>query len=127
MGTILKVGGEIGATALEIILGRLGRGLGEVIRGASSLLSDLMETNLGHFDGLSYDESGTHDPYIIMCKTRDEAQMIADTINNYCSPHIENWWVDTQDELVKGGARVREELVIKIKEDIQQISNELSK
>lgn len=118
--------GEIGATLSEVVLGKLGRGLGSVIKGASSLVSNLIQTNPEHFNTPSYEESKTHEPYKIRCKTMDEAQNLAIAINEYCAPHIDNWWIDTQDELVRGGTRVREKLVQTIQEDIQQISNELS-
>ena len=126
LGEIVEGIGEIGATLSEVVLGRLGRGLGAVIKGATSLVSNLIQTNPEHFNTHAYEESKTHEPYKIRCKTMDEAQNIAIAINEYCAPHIENWWIDTQDELVRGGIRVREKLVQTIQKDIQQISNELS-
>ncbi len=66
------------------------------------------------------------DPYIIRCKTKAEAEKIVKIINNFCAPHIQNWWIDTQDELVRDGTKIREELARRIQEDIQQISDELS-
>lgn len=105
--------GEIISTLLEVILGRLGKGLGTVITGLLSLLSELMQTRSKYFDGSDDNESKTHAPYIVRCKTKDEAENIAKAINNYCAPYIESWWIDTQDELVKGRTRVREELVKK--------------
>ncbi|MEH2287377.1 hypothetical protein [Nostoc sp.] len=59
-------------------------------------------------------------------KTRVEAQKIGTTINDFCAPHIQSLWLDTQDKLVRDGTKIREALVKKIQEDIQQISNELS-
>jgi GTPase Era involved in 16S rRNA processing len=62
----------------------------------------------------------------IRIKTEEEAKQIGRTINEFCAPHIQNWWLDTQDQLVREGSQIREELVQKIQEDVQQISNELS-
>jgi hypothetical protein len=66
------------------------------------------------------------DPYKIRVETKDDAQQIGRTINDFCAPHIQNWWIETQDQLVREGTRIREELVKKIQKDIQQISTELS-
>lgn len=74
-----------------------------------------------------YDNSfNISDPYIIRAKTKAEAQKISSTINDFCAPHIQSWWVDTQDMLVRHGTIIREELVQMIRNDIQAISNELS-
>jgi hypothetical protein len=62
----------------------------------------------------------------IRVETEEEAKQIGRTINEFCAPHIQNWWLDTQDQLVREGSQIREELVQKIQEDVQQISNELS-
>ncbi|PHM11226.1 dynamin family protein [Nostoc sp. 'Peltigera malacea cyanobiont' DB3992] len=67
------------------------------------------------------------DPYKIRVDTEKEAQDIGRTINEFCSPLIQNWWIDTQDQLVRNGTLIREQLVREIQADIQEISNELSK
>jgi GTPase Era involved in 16S rRNA processing len=71
-------------------------------------------------------QSQINDPYKIRVDTEKKAQDIGRTINDFCAPHIENWWIDTQDQLVREGTLIREQLVKKIQTDIQQISNELS-
>lgn len=73
-----------------------------------------------------YSQSQIYDPYIIRVKQEKEADEIIKTINDFCAPHIKNWWLDTQDKLVRKGTEIREELVQKIQEDIQNISNDLS-
>lgn len=78
------------------------------------------------FDNHDSDEYKSYDSYIIRVKTKEEAQKIGRTINEFCAPHIQSWWIDIQDKLVRDGTRIREELVQKIQDDIQQISNELS-
>lgn len=78
------------------------------------------------FDNHNSDEYKSHVLYTIRVKTKEEAQNIGRTINEFCGPHIQSWWIDTQDKLVRDGTKIRENLVQKIKEDIQQISNELS-
>ncbi|MBN3884682.1 MAG: dynamin family protein [Nostoc sp. JL34] len=67
------------------------------------------------------------DPYKIRVDTEKEAQDIGCTINEFCSPLIQSWWIDTQDQLVRNGTLIREQLVREIQADIQEISNELSK
>ncbi len=71
-------------------------------------------------------QSKNIDPYKLRVETKEEAQQIGRTINEFCAPHIQNWWIDTQDQLVREGSQIREKLVQKIQKDIQQISNELS-
>lgn len=71
-------------------------------------------------------QTKSFDPYKIRVQTKEEAQQIGRTINEFCAPHIQNWWLDTQDQLVREGTLIREQLVKKIQTDIQQISNELS-
>jgi GTPase Era involved in 16S rRNA processing len=77
-------------------------------------------------DSFSSAKSKIYDPYKIRVQTKEEAQKIGHTINEFCAPHIQNWWIDTQDQLVREGNQIREKLVQKIQQDIQQISNELS-
>ncbi|MBD0264275.1 MAG: dynamin family protein, partial [Tolypothrix sp. Co-bin9] len=77
-------------------------------------------------DSFVVTQTKTADPYIIRVRTREEAERIKLTINQFCAPHIQGLWVDTQDILVRDGTRIREELVQRIQADIQAISNELS-
>lgn len=77
-------------------------------------------------DNSSSAQSKIYDPYKIRVETKEEAQQIGRTINEFCAPHIQNWWLDTQDQLVREGSQIREKLVQTIQKDIQQISNELS-
>ncbi|MGJ5631498.1 dynamin family protein [Nostoc sp. CALU 1950] len=66
------------------------------------------------------------DPYKIRVKSKKDAETIKLTINQFCAPHIQNLWLETQDRLVRDGTKFREELVQIIQNDIQMISNELS-
>lgn len=120
--------GEIG----EAVLGLFpvfGHGLGKVFKLSTSLLDKLSESVPETFNSSVSEQSVNiekFNPYIIRCKTQTEAQKIIKTINDFCAPHIENWWIDTQDELVRDGTSIREQLAHKIQEDIQKISDELS-
>ena len=120
--------GEIGEALLGFIP-VFGQGLGKVFKLSTSLLDKLSESVPDTFN-ISFSEQiiniENFDPYIIRCKTQNEAQKIIKTINDFCAPHIHNWWIDTQDELVRDGTHIREELARRIKEDIQEISDELS-
>lgn len=73
------------------------------------------------------DKYSSKAPYKIRCENKKEVQKVVKTINEYCTPIIHNFWVDTQDRLVTDGERIRANLVERIKEDIQAISDELSK
>lgn len=54
------------------------------------------------------------------------SENIGRAVNEFCTPHIQSWWLDTQDQLVREGTEIREKLVQEIQEQIQEISNELS-
>lgn len=125
-----QVVGEIGETLLGFIP-IFGQGLGKVFKLGTSLLDKLSESMPETFNSAVSEQSQSvnienFDPYIIRCNTQTEAQKIIKTINDFCAPHIESWWIDTQDELVRDGTSIREQLAHKIKKDIQQISDELS-
>lgn len=77
-------------------------------------------------DNSSSAQSKSFDPYKIRIETKEESQQIGRAINEFCSPLIQTWWLDTQDKLVREGSQIREILVKRIQDDIQQISNELS-
>lgn len=66
------------------------------------------------------------DPYKIRCKDKNDALRLGKLINEYCTPVIHSFWLDTEDKLVREGTKIREELVEKIKKEIQAISDELS-
>lgn len=120
--------GEIGEALLGFIP-VFGQGLGKAFKLSTSLLDKLSESVPDTFNSSVSEQSVNvekFDPYIIRCKTQTEAQKIIKTINDFCAPHIQNWWIDTQDELVRDGTNIREELARKIQKDIQQISDELS-
>lgn len=123
-----QIVGEIG----EALLGLMpvfGKGLGTAFKFSASLWDKLSETVPETFNGSVYPPDYNpkkFDPYIIRCKTQTEAQKILKTINDVCAPSIESWWIDTQDQLVREGTSIRQQLATKIQEDIQKISDELS-
>ncbi|MEH2338938.1 dynamin family protein [Nostoc sp.] len=73
------------------------------------------------------EEFSSSDPYKIKVTNKNDAEKIGKTINDYCTPIIQSFWLDTQDRLVRDGTKIRESLVKKIKQEIQAISDELSK
>jgi len=120
--------GEIGEALLGLIP-VFGKELGTAFKFSASLWDKLSETVPETFNGSVYQPDYNpekFDPYIIRCQTQTEAQKILKTINDVCAPSIESWWIDTQDQLVREGTSIREELATKIQEDIQKISDELS-
>lgn len=73
-----------------------------------------------------FHKDSSNDPYKIRCENQEDAEKIVKTINEYCTPIIHSFWLDTQDTLVRDGARIREDIVHKIQKEIQAISDELS-
>lgn len=124
----LGIVGEFGEALLGLIP-VFGQGLGKAFKLSTSLWDKLSETVPDTFNGSvseQDDKPEKFDPYIIRCQTQTEAQKILKTINDVCAPSIESWWIDTQDQLVREGTSIREQLAEKIQEDIQKISDELS-
>jgi GTPase Era involved in 16S rRNA processing len=113
---------EIGEAILELF--PVLRGLRKIIRGSvkagESLLNVLTKSVPEYISGDS------SDPYKIRVKSKEDAKKIQETINQFCTPHIQSMWLDTQDKLIADGTSIRYQLVQKIQKDIQNISNELS-
>ena len=78
------------------------------------------------FDSPISAQSKITDLYKIRVDSEKEAQEIGRSINDFCTPHIQNWWIDTQDKLVRDGTLIRTKLVQEIQAEIQKISDELS-
>ncbi|MBD2577356.1 dynamin family protein [Oscillatoria sp. FACHB-1406] len=66
-------------------------------------------------------------PYEIRCNSEEDVNSVKEDINGFCSVLISRWWTNTQDKLSREGMQIREELVAEIYENIQTISNDLSK
>ena len=123
-----QIVGEIGE-ALFGFIPVWGKGLGKAFKFTTSLWDKLSESIPEAFNTSVSEQivdSEEFYPYIIRCKTKAEAEKVVKTINDFCAPHIQNWWIDTQDQLVREGTNIREELARRIQEDIQEISDELS-
>ncbi|MEA5583758.1 hypothetical protein VB620_20780 [Nodularia harveyana UHCC-0300] len=71
-------------------------------------------------------DDSTSDPYKIKVKNKKDAKEIGKIINDYCAPIVHNFWLDTQDRLVREGTKIQEDLVQQIQQEIQAISDELS-
>ncbi|MEH2409090.1 dynamin family protein [Nostoc sp.] len=110
------------------------RGLSKIFRVSvkvgESLLNSLTKSFPEYLNSqdsyVEIEQTKIADPYKIRVKSKKDAETIKLTINQFCAPHIQNLWLETQDRLVRDGTRFREELVQIIKNDIQSISNELS-
>jgi hypothetical protein len=66
-------------------------------------------------------------PYRIRCETEEEVEQIKKDINRFCAILIKDWWTNTQDKLSRDGTLIRQELVSQIRDNVQTISDELSK
>jgi GTPase Era involved in 16S rRNA processing len=99
------------------------------VRVGESLLNSLTKSVPEYFnsyDSAQSDQPKNYDPYKIRAKSKEDAEKIKLTINQFCAPHIQSLWLDTQDRLVRDGTIIRDKLASKIQDDIQVISNELS-
>lgn len=120
---------DVGGGILELF----SKGLGSIFRlgvkGGTSLLQSLSKETPQVFNSSSdyiSEIPKISDPYIIRVRSKIEAQKISKTINESCASLIQKFWVDTQDTLVRDGTNIREKLALKVENDIQEISNELS-
>ncbi|AFZ27492.1 dynamin family protein [Cylindrospermum stagnale PCC 7417] len=73
-----------------------------------------------------FEDDSNSDRYKIKANNKEDAEKIGKIINEYCTPIIHNFWLDTQDRLVREGTKIREDLVKQIQQEIQSISDELS-
>lgn len=125
-GIIADIGGNI--------LGFFNKSVGNIFRlgvkeGTSLIMSlskSLPEVFPSSSNSNINEERKNSDPFIIEVKNNNDAQSIRKTINEFCGPLIQSFWLDTQDSLLRDGTTIREKLSLKIKNDIQEISNELS-
>ncbi|WP_181852918.1 hypothetical protein [Nostoc sp. ATCC 53789] len=128
-GDIGDIIGDVGGGIIDFFSKGLGNIFRVGVKGGSSLIKSLSKSAPEIFD---YPDDAINefqrnsDPYVIRVKNKKDAQNINRTINEFCSPLIQSFWLDTQDRLVRDGTNIREKLALKIQNDIQQISNELS-
>jgi GTPase Era involved in 16S rRNA processing len=125
LGRFLKDGAEFAGELLESIpqafIPQAAKQLAKAFRFSVSLLDRMRGDGL-----IPSDRREGSDPYIIEYSNSADAQRISATINSYCAPYIQSWWIDVQDRLVIQGGKTREKLVATIQRDIQSISDELS-
>lgn len=85
-----------------------------------------LDSMLGNNDYEITESSTESNTYVIKCSKEEDAKKILEHIENFCDPHIQLWWTDAQDRLIRKGNDIREELISQIRQDIQEISNQLS-
>ena len=120
---------DVGGGILELFSKGLGSIFRSSVKGGTFLLQSLSKETPQVFDSSSdyiSEIPKISDPYIIRVRSKSEAQKISKTINESCASLIQKFWLDTQDTLVRDGTNIREKLALKIENDIQEISNELS-
>ena len=130
MGDIADRIGDIAGTILENFPIPFGNVIGKISRDTGSLVNQILKRIPGFLDqtstSLVITETKNIDPFVFKFKTEEEARQLLETINNYCYPHLQDWWIYTQDELIRYGTSIRQQLVEQIQKDIQIISDELS-
>ena len=121
--------GEFGSNVLQAITGLsfIGKSV-ELVFEVTTPLWEELEKEVPNFNNYSSDETkkSSSSLYKIRFNSQDEAEKTAETISKFVAPYIQSWWLDTQDKLVIDGGKIRKELALKIKQQIQEISNELS-
>ncbi|NEO54725.1 MAG: dynamin family protein [Okeania sp. SIO3B5] len=121
--------GEFGSNVLQAITGLsfIGKSV-ELVFEVTTPLWEELEKEVPNFNNYSSDETKKSSSrlYKIRFNSQDEAEKTAETISKFVAPYIQSWWLDTQDKLVIDGGKIRKELALKIKQQIQEISNELS-
>lgn len=120
---LFDLGRELASGVLELVP-VLGKTLAKTFKVSVSLIEQMNKSVPKVITEYSVEKSSN--PYIMRCSSQADAQKMKEVINDFCAPHIQSWWLDTQDKLIREGTRIREELVSVIQEDIQTISDELS-
>jgi GTPase Era involved in 16S rRNA processing len=94
--------------------------VGLVVEGGRSLWNHLYESaeNAANFSDSN--------PYVFRFSQADHAKTFFRQINDFCVPHLQDWWAGVQDQLVREGTQIRENLANMIRRDVQEISDELS-
>ena len=126
IGDIVDGIGDLAGTVLENFPIPFGKVIGKISRDTGSLVNHILRKIPGSLENSMILVTEERDPFIFKLQTQEEAQELLETINNYCSPHLQDWWIYTQDELIRYGTSIRQKLVEQIQNDIQMISDELS-
>lgn len=124
-GNIGDIIADFGGGIIDFFSKRLGDIFRVGVKGGASLIKSLSQSAPEIFE-YPNEILTVSDPYILKIKNQKDAQNISKTINEFCAPLIQSFWLDTQDRLVRDGTNIREKLTFKIKHEIQNISNELS-
>jgi GTPase Era involved in 16S rRNA processing len=98
--------------------------LGQAAFKVRSSLKDKLKVSVP--EAFNDNSSSFYDPYVFKFSYKSDAEKLSKQINDFCSPHIQSWWLDTQDILVREGTKIRQQLTQRIQERIQVISDELS-
>jgi GTPase Era involved in 16S rRNA processing len=103
---------NIGANFLEPIP-VFGKFISKAFKIALPLIDALFSATPESFNNDESTQDEKFDPYIIRVKTKNEAEKIGDTINKFCAPHIQSWWIETQDALIREGTWLTDKTVRK--------------
>lgn len=91
-------------------------------------IKESLESFFQQFSPLVFDSSKSgSDPYKIRVYNESEAKNIWKAINDFCGPIIKKWWLEAQDQLIRDGAKIQQELASQIQGQTQEISDELSR
>jgi hypothetical protein len=75
---------------------------------------------------ISYLSQGKLSGNIIEFSSQEKAQQTYDKINECCTPIIQDFWLGTQDKLVRQGNAIQDKIAREIEQEVQIIANELA-
>lgn len=101
------------------------RNQSKITKKKQNLLEKIVERTFESFTDF-FNNRLEDDPYKIRLSSSGQTQKISQVINQYCTPLIQEFWLNTQDQLVREGTEIRETLVREIQRDIQTVSDEIS-
>lgn len=124
---LLNSARRVGSSILDAIPG-VPPFIPKVVDAIGDVLLEGGRSLIDHLGNQTYNasSSSSSDPYKIRFSNLDEARRFHKQINDFCVPHLQDWWTGSHDRLVKEGTQMREHLTTSIRQDVQEISNELS-
>jgi len=103
-GDIGDIFADLGGGIIDFFSKSLGDIFRVGVKGGTSLIKTLKKDVPNIFDAsssLNEGDSQNPEPYVLILKQEKDAQAVRNTINNFCRPLIQNFWLETQDRLVR--------------------------
>lgn len=75
---------------------------------------------------ISYFSSGKFSGSVVEFSSKEKAKKAYQKINETCTPIIQNFWLETQDKLVRDGNGIRKTLARTIEQEMQVLADEIA-